>query len=93
LSSRFSFIQYNKISTSYTDDELYYFRMTSSGNKSLFMWEPSWSVQFTVPNMRWLKIETGGVYGIKLSTSFIGRTRLTSYFVGLTFDPFKPFRK
>lgn len=90
LLGRLSFVKFNGISTSYTNDELEYFRMDNLPRKTLVFWEPTGIMRFTIPGCDWLSIEGGGTLTAKLyNEDWYGTPRSSSVFLGLNFDFFK----
>ncbi len=56
LATKFSFIHYGKIQTSYTDDELSYFGLDKITNTTLYFFEPAFIFQFGSVHVPWLGI-------------------------------------
>ena len=58
FAAKFSYVHYGKVQTSYTFDELTYFGLDEIANKTVHFFEPSFNIQFGVPEYPWIKIDT-----------------------------------
>ncbi len=56
FATKFSFVHYGKIQTSYTDYELSYFGLNKIANATLYFFEPAFSFQFGSRDIPWLGI-------------------------------------
>ncbi|MES1218029.1 MAG: hypothetical protein ABUT20_21155 [Bacteroidota bacterium] len=95
VTTRFVFIKYSKITTSYTLEELNYFRLQSLNGRTLSFFEPSYNMQVDVPHCPWLKINGGVTFSLNVTPNWNENngtyhdSRGVTASVGLTFDPSK----
>ena len=91
---RFSYVHYGDISTSYTNDERDYFKLTQIENRTRHFGETTLGLQSALPGANWMSIETS----ITLSTqpgidyNWI-RARGFNASIGLSFDIAKMLRR
>lgn len=57
--TKFSFVKYGNISTSYSPDELQFYWLDKIKNKTISYFEPAFNVQFGIPPVDWVKAEGG----------------------------------
>jgi hypothetical protein len=84
---KLSFVQYGKIATSYTSDELQYFYLDRLKNKTLFYFEPAFNMQLGIPGCDWMKIDGGVNFS---SDPYRGNSKIQARSfnasIGLSFD-------
>ena len=57
--TKFSFVHYGNIQTSYTPDEVQYFSLNRIKNRTVSFIEPSLNFQFGLPKYPWVKLDAG----------------------------------
>jgi hypothetical protein len=80
-----SYVRYNHVHTSYSQEEQEYFSINNIDKKTFNFIEPAWSFQFGLPKYPWVKLDliVSGVYTSPLHQPNI-RTNNSS--IGLSFD-------
>ncbi len=85
LASRFSFINYKKISTDYSIDEQTDFNLTNLQNKTLSFWEPAFILNFGLNEFPPLKLELQLGASYSIDNNYYD-TKTGNASVGLVFD-------
>lgn len=85
--TKFSWVHYGNISTSYTHDELQYFYLDRIKNITLFFIEPTYNMQVGIPKCEWLKIDGGVTFtSYPYSSASYIQSRNFNASIGLSFD-------
>ena len=93
LCGRFSWVHYGTNNTNYTTEELVFFYLDKLPQKTLFFFEPSFDMQFGLPQINWLKLETSFTLTAGNLPGFYPHSRSVNTSIGLTADIGKLFTK
>lgn len=88
LVGRFSFVRYSNIITNYNGDEQSYFFLDQIQNKTIGFFEPSVNLQFGIPQLDWLRIESAFGAATKWKENLPANRSLNAS-IGLVARPFK----
>jgi hypothetical protein len=84
---KFSFLHYGNIATSYTNDEVNFFRLDRIKNKTLAFFEPAFNMQLGIPRCDWMKIDGGFTFSTDpYSNNSNIEARSFNASIGLCFD-------
>lgn len=95
--TKFSFVHYGNIQTSYTPEELKYLYLNKVDHETLPFIEPSLNVQFGLPKIPWINLDAGISWTFNPTNIFIlgGGVKVRGFnsSIGLNFDFSKLKRK
>lgn len=88
--TKFSFVHYGNVQTSYTTEELKYLYLNKVDNQTLPFMEPSLNVQFGLPEIPWINLDAGISWTSNPLNVFIFssgvKVRSFNSSIGLNFD-------